>query len=163
MITNAPFCECGCGFTTNRSKGGGRSSVRCGEFYRFLHGHHARLRPAKSYRWKGRKYQHRLRAEKALGHPLPDKSVVHHLDGSRMVDAPLVICPDQKYHFLLHVRMRVKAAGGNPDSDRICHLCRGVKPIVEFIQKKVNTNQWQCLECNRARCREYKRRRKVAV
>ena len=50
-----------------------------------------------------RKYEHRLRAEKALGKPLPAKAIVHHHRGTMPT---LVICPDQAYHLLIHARMR---------------------------------------------------------
>ena len=50
-----------------------------------------------------REYAHRLAAEKVLGHPLPEKAIVHHHYGS---PSTLVICPDQAYHLLLHRRMK---------------------------------------------------------
>lgn len=55
-----------------------------------------------------RRYLHRLRAERALGKPLPGKVVVHHADGSKHPNAQLVICQDQAYHMLLHARMRAR-------------------------------------------------------
>ena len=75
---------------------------------------------------------HRLRAERALGHKLPSKAVVHHADGSKQETAPLVICPDQGYHLELHRKMRVRAAGGNPWTSRICSYCQQVKPWASF-------------------------------
>ncbi len=81
-----------------------------------------------------KKYWHTMRAEKALGRPLPPKAVVHHADGSKSDDGPLVICQDQAYHMLLHFRMRIKAAGGNPDLDSICSCCGAVKPREAFTK-----------------------------
>lgn len=75
---------------------------------------------------------HRVRAEQALGRVLPIRAVVHHADGTRRDDSPLVICQDAAYHALLHLRMRVKAAGGNPNTDAICKCCRHVKRLSEF-------------------------------
>lgn len=75
---------------------------------------------------------HRVRAERALGKPLPALAVVHHADGTKSPDAPLVICQDEAYHHLLHFRMRIKAAGGNPDTDRICSRCKTVQPLQNF-------------------------------
>src|SRR4026207_1878463 len=75
---------------------------------------------------------HRIRAEKALGKPLPKGAVVHHADGSRSESSPLVICEDVAYHAFLHYRMRVKAAGGDPNTDKICSRCKRVLPKTQF-------------------------------
>lgn len=80
-------------------------------------------------------YVHRLRAEKALGKPLPKGAEVHHADGSKDEDAPLVICQDRKYHHFLHHRMRVLRAGGNPNADTICQRCQKVKPFESFHKR----------------------------
>lgn len=87
-------------------------------------------RQASTLPWRPR--WHVARAERALGKPLPLRAVVHHADGSKSDDAPLVICQDQAYHMLLHARTRVKAAGGNPNTDRICSMCRLVKSVAAF-------------------------------
>ena len=50
---------------------------------------------------------HAVRAERALGKPLPKGAVVHHVDGDKWnPNARLVICQDQAYHALLHKRTR---------------------------------------------------------
>lgn len=131
------FCECGCGRHTNIIPHGStrRGHVK-GQPYRFCL-HHGSLRikrvaVTKEYRTvlvRGgvRVRLHVARAERALGKPLPKKSHVHHADGSKRDDAPLVICQDTSYHRLLHARMRVKAAGGNPNTDAVCGRCRLAK------------------------------------
>lgn len=81
---------------------------------------------------------HRLRAHRALGRPLPPGVVVHHADGSKSATAPLVICPSEAYHQLLHRRARIVQAGGNPNTDRICSRCKQVKPLVEFHLDRAN-------------------------
>ncbi len=103
------------------------------------HGGRPRLESVKFYRLipqgnsKNRSL-HRLRAELALGKPLPRGVIVHHADGSRRDDAPLVICQDRAYHNLLHRRMRVKAAGGNPNTDLRCSYCKQAKPMTDFYE-----------------------------
>lgn len=90
---------------------------------------------------------HRARATKALGKALPAKAVVHHVDEGRPDNSRLVICQDQRYHFLLHVRQRTIAAGGNPNTQRVCCSCKSVKPFSAWAPKALAANQC-CRECN---------------
>ncbi len=94
------------------------------------------VRPPKHYRSvmvnAVPKRVHVLRAEHALGRPLPKGAVVHHADGSISDHAPLVICEDTAYHHLLHVRTRVYRAGGNPDTDAFCAGCQTAKHKSHF-------------------------------
>ena len=62
--------------------------------------------------------EHRLRASKALGKKLPNKSVVHHIGND-----DLVLCQNQKYHLLLHKRMRARIATGHPTWIK-CYICK---------------------------------------
>src|SRR3990167_4301210 len=89
-------------------------------------------------------YVHRMRAERALGKPLPTGAVVHHTDGSKRADAPLVICQDNAYLRLLHRRMKIRAAGGNPNTDGFCTRCKQVKPIEAFYPGKAARGSWEC-------------------
>ena len=135
MQTYKPKRPCGCG---------------CGQLARGIYrrGH----KPISTYRGTRdpMKRLHQARAEAALGRPLPPKAVVHHADGSKNDNAPLVICQDQRYHGLLHSRMRVKAAGGNPNTDFICSDCRCVVPRTLAADR---TRPWpysgRCRDCQR--------------
>ena len=156
-----PTCQCGCGEPVGiagqtRSKYG---HVK-GQPYRFKGGHQRRLVPTTHYKngpvaaLSATRLVHRQRAEKALGRPLPATVDVHHADGSKDPNAPLVICESRAYHLFLHVRMRVKAAGGDPNLDRICGSCHAVKPIGQFTKnpQAFSGVDARCKEClNRAR------------
>jgi hypothetical protein len=71
------------------------------------------------------KRQHVLVAERALGKSLPQGAVVHHANEIRNDNRPenLVVCPDERYHNLLHKRMRALAASGNADFLK-CKFCK---------------------------------------
>jgi hypothetical protein len=120
-------CACGCGLPV---------TVSSGRQPRFVERHQHRGKPTSHYRklvLNGELVAvHRLRAELALGKPLPLKAKVHHVDGTKSELSPLVICQNEAYHKLIHARMRVKAAGGNPNNDKICGSCKEVKPKSEF-------------------------------
>lgn len=81
----------------------------------------AHLKASKS----GMVQTHTLVAEKALGKLLPPKAQVHHIDGNRLnyKNCNLVICPNQGYHRLLHLRKAALEATGSPHSRR-CVICK---------------------------------------
>lgn len=100
---------------------------------------------------------HRVRAENALGCPLPLGSEVHHVNEQKGDPlGPLVICQDHAYHMALHARLNVLRAGGDPFLDKICHRCRVPKPRADFYNKSN-----LCPPCARMHAKEANRRAKV--
>lgn len=73
---------------------------------------------------KGLRPMHVVIAEKAIGKRLPPGAHVHHVNGVKDDNRPenLVVCPDQKYHALLHLRQRALDACGNAGY-RLCAFC----------------------------------------
>ena len=99
----------------------------------------------------GIEYVHRILAERALGHSLPAGAIVHHHTGS--VASGFVICQDQAYHALLHRRIRILRAGGNPDTSKICACCKVVKPFEAFpsnrsTHDKLGSRCRRCISLN---------------
>jgi hypothetical protein len=135
------YCHCGCGQKTSISpETNKKRGYIKGEPVRFLHNHG---RGSLSHRWHGghkipRKghlmvlrpchpragsygyvFEHIIIAEKALGKPLPIKTIIHHHTPEQ-----LVICQDQAYHLLLHQRQRALKACGHANWRKCkrCHL-----------------------------------------
>lgn len=100
-------------------------------------------------------FEHVLIAERALGKPLPPGACVHHVDENPANNNPLnlVICPDQAYHSLLHVRARALAACGNADW-RKCKRCGKYDSVTRL---SVYGNEAVHPECNRAHAKLYRR------
>lgn len=97
-------------------------------------------------------YRHMLVAEQALGHYLPAKSHVHHVDGDPHNNDTrnLVICEDAAYHRLLHVRTRILKAGGDPNVQKICSRCKKLIALQDFGPMTANVGygrQSACRSC----------------
>jgi hypothetical protein len=162
------LCQCGCGLPAPiASRTNRRAGHVEGQPVRFILGHHWRVRANKRYRTSKAsgelEYVHRLRAERALGHPLPPGASVHHADGSLREDAPLVICQDEAYHHLLHRRMRVLRAGGDPNTEALCSRCHQPRPFsaFNFARGKASGLHNVCRDCSAAYMREYHARRRA--
>ena len=144
-------CECGCGGGTQQAtRTYSALGLKRGDFRRFIYRHAQRSRPTRYYPVRDRTRVHRLLAERALGKPLPKRAEVHHADGSKTsITGPFVICENRQYHKLLHVRMRIKAAGGNPNTDKVCGHCKAVKSRSEFNR---NVSQYDGLNATCRAC-----------
>lgn len=69
--------------------------------------------------------KHRVIVEEILGKPLPPRAEIHHLNGIKHDNRPmnLVVCPDRRYHYLLHRRTEALEVTGNADSLK-CQFCK---------------------------------------
>ena len=69
--------------------------------------------------------EHVLVAEKALGKKIPNSACVHHVNYCKSDNRPsnLVICQNDSYHSLIHIRTDALSACGNADY-RKCVFCK---------------------------------------
>jgi hypothetical protein len=69
--------------------------------------------------------EHVLIAETAIGKPIRDGAIVHHVNGKKddNRNENLVICENEEYHQLLHLRTRAYRECGHADW-RWCRFCR---------------------------------------
>ena len=158
------LCECGCGQPTRVApETSTRDGWVKGQPVRFVSGHNFRrgwwISP---YRAQTRgKRLHVAIAERAPGHPLPRGAVVHHVDENKQnnANANLVICQDHAYHMLLHARMRVVKAGGNPNTERWCAGCRAPRLYEAFWMRKGRWAGKYCPSCRVCDAATYRRRK----
>ena len=103
------------------------------------------------------KEEHVLIAERAFGGPLPPGAQVHHVDGnpSNNRNDNLVICPDQIYHGLLHVRARALDACGNANWRKCTYCKKWDDPQNLYLWKHVAHHR----KCNSEASKRSKRRK----
>jgi hypothetical protein len=97
-------------------------------------------------------------ARKAIGKALPKKAIVHHVNEIKDDDRPenLVICENQRYHFLLHRRRAAFLATGDPHSRR-CAICKQWERPGLLTVRKDDTQAYH-QPCVNQRDRERRRR-----
>uniref|UniRef100_A0A6H1ZFS4 Putative HNH endonuclease n=1 Tax=viral metagenome TaxID=1070528 RepID=A0A6H1ZFS4_9ZZZZ len=152
------YCHCGCGGTTpvsiqNHSKYGWVK----GEPKRFIFGHANKKNrivlkdgyiiernPTHPRSEKnGYVKTHIISAERAMGKPLPANAVIHHPFGKKLNNTKLVICEDQKYHLLLHLREKAYMASGHA-SWRKCWVCKKYDSPSNLYIKGSHTHHREC-------------------
>lgn len=105
----------------------------------------------------GEVLEHILVAEKALGHYLPPKAVVHHINEIKNDNHPqnLVVCQNDAYHRCLHLRINRKRELGSPNLKR-CSLCKEIKPLSNFPvnTRAVDGRSYKCFVCCETRHRK---------
>jgi hypothetical protein len=107
--------------------------------------------------------EHRIIAERAVGHKLPGSVKIHHVDENDRANNKghnLVICQDRSYHKLLHVRTKAYRATGNPHL-RKCSKCGEWKGEDQFYHRSSGYRVCLCKECSPKYQREV-RCRKIA-
>ena len=101
---------------------------------------------------KREKREHIVTVEQAIGHALQPCAVVHHVNRVRSDNrnGNLAVLMDTGEHAELHRKMRVRAAGGNPWTDRLCSMCRTPKPSDDFYWSSATGRfTTSCITCSR--------------
>lgn len=180
------FCQCGCGQKTPIASRNQRTrGWTKGEPIPYIQSHNRRivrhLKPRQRRHISDSGYpvlydpeharaqtnglvrEHLLVAERALGRPLPEGAVIHHLNGVRddNRNQNLVICQDHAYHMLLHQRQRALAECGHA-SWRKCRFCGEYDdPVNMYVGPSKNVRHRKCVNAyRRARYRPKSSRRR---
>lgn len=110
--------------------------------------------------------EHVLIAETILGKLLPKGAVIHHVNQNKADNRPanLVICENDQYHRLLHVRTRIVKRGGKPSMHKVCPVCDTLRQHHEFPVNRRNLYNlnWECRSCATARANAWRNNQKTA-
>lgn len=93
-------------------------------------------------------YEYVLIAEKALGKSLVVGQEVHHVDNNKINNKNnnLVICENQKYHGLLHVRTKALKKSGNANNMK-CEYCKKWDDLKNLFQRNKKRNGYAHKQC----------------
>ena len=82
--------------------------------------------------------EHILIAEKVLGKQLPPSAIIHHANRNRSNNkkSNLVICQDQAYHKLIHMRLMAYESCGNANWRRCLYCKRYSDPNKMYVSEK---------------------------
>jgi hypothetical protein len=106
--------------------------------------------------------EHVVLAEKVLGNLLPKKAQVHHY--SEIGDnSKIIICENQNYHRLLHIRAKALETCGNANY-RKCKFCQQYDdPMNMYVKQFISNGQINGWNCYHVECRrEYEKKRRAA-
>jgi hypothetical protein len=101
---------------------------------------------------------HRLVVERWYG-PLEDMEV-HHIDGDKMNwDAANLAVVSAPEHAIIHAKLNIANAGGDPETDSFCSTCDTVKPKSMFRHDRARWNGFTsvCNECHRIRMAQWRK------
>jgi len=167
------LCECGCGNPTQLAKWTDKKAgLKKGIPTRFINQHNFRLKREQCSNWKrgktkggngrydlihmpghpratsvGYVLSHIVEAEKALGRFIPENIPIHHYNNKQ-----LVICEDNSYHRILHVRTNALRKSGNAKY-RKCMVC-GKYDAIENMHKRKGRNAFYHTLCDNRRTKE---------
>ena len=120
------------------------------------HGYHVRNRKGKIV------YEHTEIVERVLGRKLKGRECIHHVDGDKTnnENSNLVVCPDDKYHQLLHRRQRALEATGDANMLKCCYCLEYDKPENLRIYAKSPPRHG---ECNKRYWHDWDKRKKQSL
>jgi len=173
-------CGCGCGQQTTIIKQTSvKRGLRKGQPHRFVVGHNTRKYPTptkyQNANAKSRVHpflrpgnqigQHVIIAERALEKRLPLGALVHHvnsLPGDNR-NQNLVICQDQGYHRLIHMRTKALQVCGNANFAK-CKICKRYDDPKTMTKDRSQLNCYVHRECHTQYERERRHRKdKIAA
>jgi len=156
--------SCGCLYKETRHRGLGEDSPswKGGEYINYS-GYVMKSIPEDHPRkqYNGYIREHILIAERAIGKELPEGVQVHHY-GATGDNSKIVICENQEYHFLLHIRAKALKECGHAGW-RKCKFCQQYDSLDNIYCVKINGKKggWNTyhMECARAYDRKMYRRK----
>jgi hypothetical protein len=167
------YCQCGCGQKTTIAD----TTVTCkgwikGTPKNYVHGHNRRIAKDGTFadhptvkvpghpsaNNSGHVREHLIRAEEALGKPIPATARVHHF-----TEEQLVICEDAAYHNLLHRRQRAYETCGHASwlKCKYCHEYDDPKNmVVRKRARRADSYTFYHRDCHINYAKEYRKRQK---
>jgi len=178
-------CLCGCGQETTIIKETCKTrGLIAGQYHKYIRGHNI-SRGSKNPFWRGGRFiakiknrayilvkswnhpranrwgyvfEHVLFAEKSLGENLPANAIIHHHDGNGTNNNPgnLVVCENNAYHKILHLRQKALKESGSVNL-RKCVFCKNYDSLNNLTP--IGTGGFCHAECRNG----YQRERRAAA